>query len=91
MATRKTETRPEGAARARKAATEEAADLARGANGLGDYAEAQEAMQGMLDAQMKAVNTMMSASVEATQASLRAMTSFWAAALPKGNTERDDK
>lgn len=79
--------RPEATARDRKAADETAADLARGANGVSDYTDAQEAVQGMVEAQMKVMNAMMSASVEATQASLKAMANFWTAALPKGRKD----
>ena len=69
--------------RARAPASEEAADIARAANGLSEYYDTQhEAVQGVMKAQMDVMNTMMSASMNATTTSLKAMAAFWASAIP---------
>ena len=90
MPRRKTEDTPrDRSARGRSKASETAADLARGANGLTDYFEAQEAaVQGMMKAHVEAMNTVMTASMAATTTSLRAMASFWTVGL--GATTRAD-
>ncbi|WP_417206196.1 hypothetical protein [Antarctobacter sp.] len=69
----------------------EVADLARGANGLGEPADPQEIAQGLLKAQMEAMNAMMSASVDMTTATLKAMTQMWGASAPKRRDEDADR
>lgn len=65
----------------------EIADLARGANGLSEPTDPQEIAQGLVTAQVEAMNTMVSASVNMTTATLKAMTQFWGLGVPK---RRDD-
>lgn len=72
--------RPRGketSARRAERSDPEVADLARGANGLGEPADPQEIAQGLLKVQMEAMNTMMTASVDITTATLKAMTQMW--------------
>ncbi|WP_425071399.1 hypothetical protein [Sagittula sp. S175] len=85
MATKKTTgPRRESSARDRRKASEEDADLARGANGLSEFHEAQqEALEGMMKVQMEAVNTM----INATAQSWKMMTDFWTSTLPKGRKD----
>ena len=68
----------------------EIADLARGANGLGDPADPQEIAQGMMKAHLEAMNTMVSASVDMTAATLKAMTQMWGMGVPKGRRDVDE-
>ncbi|WP_323766513.1 hypothetical protein [Antarctobacter sp.] len=70
---------------------DEVADLARGANGLGEPADPQEIAQGLLKAQMEAMNTMMSASVDMTAATLKAMTQMWGMGAAKRPDEDEDR
>ncbi|EBA08250.1 hypothetical protein [Sagittula stellata] len=77
--------------RARAPAREDAADIARAANGLGEYHDTQhEAVQGVMRAQMDVMNTMMTASMTATATSLKAMAAFWTAAIPGQRRRGDD-
>lgn len=83
MAEKKTPPR-DRSARARTKASEETVNLARGADGLTEMYEAQqEAMQGMMKAQMDAVNTMIQASAQ----SWKMMADMWTSALPKGRKD----
>ncbi len=71
-------------ARPKKQTDPSVADLARGANGLSEFHDMEEAARGLMKAQVNVMNTMVTASMSATTASLKAMTQFWTAALPKG-------
>jgi hypothetical protein len=71
-------------ARPQKQTDPSVADIARGANGLNEFQDMEDAARGLMAAQVNVMNTMVSASMSATTASLRAMTQFWTAALPKG-------
>ena len=65
------------------------ADLARGANGLGEPADPQEIAQSLVTAQLRAMTTMMAASVDMTTAGFKAMTQVWTMGLPKRRHDRD--
>ncbi|MFZ5964530.1 hypothetical protein ACOXXX_16405 [Thalassococcus sp. BH17M4-6] len=65
------------------------ADLARGANGLGEPLDMQEIGRSMMAAQIEAMNTMFTASMSATARSLASVAQFWGAALPRSDGRRD--
>ncbi|MFW2543008.1 hypothetical protein ACN2XU_10220 [Primorskyibacter sp. 2E107] len=59
------------------------ADLARGANGLGEPYEPDALARGILDAQFHAAQAMLTASMSLTTGSLRAIAAFWGAGSPR--------
>ena len=65
------------------------ADLARAANGVGEPVDPQEIAQGLMKAQMEAMNTMVSASMSMTAATLKAMTQVWGMGLPGRRRDGD--
>ena len=79
----KTRERSSAASQRTERSDPEVADLARGANGLGEPVDPQEIAQGLLKAQVEAMNTMMTASVDMTTATLKAMTQMWGVGTPK--------
>ncbi|MDA7425808.1 hypothetical protein [Thalassococcus lentus] len=69
----------------------ETADLARGANGLGEDTDVDEIARGILTAQMRVMNTMMQTSADMTATGLRAMTQFWTMGLPGKRSDSKER
>jgi hypothetical protein len=84
--------RPEKTARARpiKRSDPGIADLARGANGLGEPVDPQDLAHGLMKAHLSAMNTMVTASLSVTTATIKVMSQMWSVGMPKGRSDREE-